>query len=109
MASDTNGNSISEIRHGLWQKPGALVPPLAAVLKIAISPSSVSEAAGMPASAVLGALLHLVKSCQNASEAYDWIKEVFAELQRFSDRLEVLLQRPMDALLKKQVVAILGW
>jgi hypothetical protein len=41
------------------------------------------------------------------SNAYDWVEQIFAELQEFSDRLTQYAKSEMDAILRKKVVAIL--
>ncbi|KAL5872412.1 hypothetical protein ACKVWC_008044 [Pyricularia oryzae] len=107
-ASDQAFRDFRNKRGGLWRKLSAFVPPLVAALKIVITPLSASaDAVGIPASAVFGALLHLVRSCENVSNAFDWVEEVFGELKRFLDRLKVLMQAPLHSILKDQVIAIL--
>jgi hypothetical protein len=59
---EASGQSFEDFRSKrgkLWDTLKLFVSPLAAVLKIAITPSSVGEF-GIPVSAVLGACLHLV-------------------------------------------------
>jgi hypothetical protein len=41
------------------------------------------------------------------SNAYDWVEQIFAELQEFSDRLTQYTKSEMDAILRKKVIAIL--
>jgi hypothetical protein len=41
------------------------------------------------------------------SNAYDWVEQIFAELQEFSDRLTQYAKSEMDAILRKKVIAIL--
>ncbi|KAI6282349.1 hypothetical protein MCOR27_003752, partial [Pyricularia oryzae] len=61
-ASDQAFRDFRNKRGGLWRKLSAFVPPLVAALKIGITPLSASaDAVGIPASAVFGALLHLVR------------------------------------------------
>ncbi|TLD28206.1 hypothetical protein PspLS_03751 [Pyricularia sp. CBS 133598] len=107
-ASDQAFRDFRNKRGGLWRKLSAFVPPLVAALKIGIAPlSAPADAVGIPASAVFGALLHLIKTCENVTNAFDWIEEVFGELKRFLDRLKALMEAPLHSLLKDQVIAIL--
>ena len=41
------------------------------------------------------------------SNAYDWVEQIFAELQEFSNRLAQYAKSEMDAILRKKVIAIL--
>jgi hypothetical protein len=41
------------------------------------------------------------------NNAYDWVEQIFAELQEFSDRLTQYAKSGMDAILRKKVIAIL--
>jgi hypothetical protein len=50
---------------------------------------------------------NFVQSCEQVSNAYDWVEQIFAELQEFSDRLTQYAKSEMDAILRKKVVAIL--
>ncbi|TLS24871.1 hypothetical protein PpBr36_08603 [Pyricularia pennisetigena] len=107
-ASDQAFGDFRNKRGGLWRKLSGFVPPLVAALKLVVVPLGASaDVVGFPASAVFGALLHLVQSCQNVSDAFDWVEEVFGELKRFLDRLTALMQAPLHSLLKDQVIAIL--
>lgn len=61
---ETSGQEFRDFRNKrsrLWQTLSSFVSPLTAVLKIAITPSSVSDAFGVPASAAIGACLYLVR------------------------------------------------
>lgn len=49
-----------------------------------------------------------MQSCENVSNAYDWIEQVFTELQEFSERLDVYAQSHIGAVLQKKIVAILA-
>ncbi|KAF2235940.1 hypothetical protein EV356DRAFT_513513 [Viridothelium virens] len=42
----------------------------------------------VPATVILGSVLHLVSTCQDVANAYDWIQTVFAELDEFARRLQ---------------------
>lgn len=61
---ETSGREFEDFRKrraGLWHKLSSFVAPLSSLLKIAITPSSVSDGFGVPASAAVGACLHLVR------------------------------------------------
>lgn len=66
---EASGQSFKDFRNRhskLWNTLRKFVAPLTASLKIAVTPSSVADASGGPASAVVGACLHLVKvSCDS--------------------------------------------
>jgi hypothetical protein len=51
-------------RSRLWDTLKTFISPLAAVLTIALTPSSVTDTFGLPASAVIGACLYLVRVSQ---------------------------------------------
>ncbi|KAF1952492.1 hypothetical protein CC80DRAFT_452308 [Byssothecium circinans] len=101
--------SFRSKRTKLWGILHNFVSPLAAILQIALTPSSVSDGVGVPSSAVIGACLYLVKSCERVTEAYDWIEQVFNELQEFSDRLNIYTQGSIDTILEKKIVVILSF
>jgi tetratricopeptide (TPR) repeat protein/GTPase SAR1 family protein len=63
---------------------------------------------GTVSSAVLGAVVHLVKACEGVSNAYDWIEQLFRELQDFSDRLGQYAQTRLDPVLRRKMIAILA-
>jgi hypothetical protein len=95
-------------RHGpLFGLLRGLVHPVARLLKIAITPVSTMDM-GAPCSAVLGALLYLVKACEGVSDAYDWVEQVFRELQEFAERLDVYAAAQLDDTLRRKIVAILS-
>ena len=41
------------------------------------------------------------------SDAYDWLENIFVELEEFSRRLTVYMSSDLDAGLKQKIVAIL--
>jgi hypothetical protein len=95
-------------RHGpLFGLLRGLVHPVAQLLKVAITPVSTIDI-GAPCSAVLGALLYLVKACEGVSDAYDWVEQVFRELQEFAERLDVYAAARLDDTLRRKIVAILS-
>lgn len=49
-----------------------------------------------------------MQACENVSDAYDWIEQVFTELQEFSERLSIYTESRIDDVLKKKMVAILA-
>ena len=51
--------------------------------------------------------LNFAQSCERVIDAYDWVEQIFAELQEFSDRLTQYAKSEMNAILKKKVTAIL--
>lgn len=61
---ETSGQAFKDFRSRrakLWNTLKTFVSPLSVVLKVAITPASVGDSFGIPASAVLGACLYLVK------------------------------------------------
>jgi fungal STAND N-terminal Goodbye domain len=102
----------------LWSSLSAFLAPVAAIGGIALGAASNFP----PAAAVLGSVLYLVRvsvpplqwrsadivqSCEQVVSAYDWVEQIFAELQEFSDRLTQYTKSEMDPALRKKVTAIL--
>ncbi len=61
---EASGQAFTDFRHKrqkVWGTLKRFVAPLAAVLKIALTPASVGNGFGIPASAAIGACLYLVK------------------------------------------------
>ena len=61
---EASGKEFKDFRNrraGLWHRLSAFVAPLTSLLKIAVTPSSVSDSFGAPASAAIGACLYLVR------------------------------------------------
>ncbi|KAK4450851.1 hypothetical protein QBC34DRAFT_348375 [Podospora aff. communis PSN243] len=90
-----------------WSALTTFAAPISAVASIAITPASVADY-GTISSAVLGAVVHLVKAGEGVSNAYDWIEQLFRELQDFSDRLGQYVQTKLDPVLRRKMVAILA-
>jgi len=65
---------------------------------------------GSVSSAVLGAVVYLLKACEGVSNAYDWVEQLFRELQDFSERigLYITTTTTLDAVLRRKIVAILA-
>ena len=78
------------------------------VLVSGVAQCAVSPTPFAPASAVLGAVLLLVKAADGVSEAYDWIEQLFDKLSGFTQRLEEYLEGGMNAHLQQRVIAILS-
>ncbi|KAH8890177.1 hypothetical protein GQ53DRAFT_842374 [Thozetella sp. PMI_491] len=92
----------------LWSALNKFVAPLSTLLRIAKGPAESADF-GVVTTGVIGALYHLVKSCESVSDAYDWIEQVFKELQDFSERLEIYAQTVLDSILRKKIAAILSF
>ena len=60
-----------------------------------------------PASTVLGAAFFLIQSCDNVTNAYNHIEELFATLEDFTNRLAEYTRGKIGQQLQKSVVAIL--
>ncbi|TAQ86604.1 hypothetical protein B7494_g5067 [Chlorociboria aeruginascens] len=92
----------------LWASLKSLLGPITALGKI--TRDVAAQSAWAPAPAVLGSVLYLVKMCEQVSKAYDWIEQIFAELQEFSKRLSHYFSHDnIDAGLKAKAVAILAF
>ncbi|KAK0748210.1 hypothetical protein B0T21DRAFT_406742 [Apiosordaria backusii] len=94
-------------RHHLWSALETFITPVSAIAQIGVTPASVADF-GFATSAVLGAVVYLVKACEGVSNAYDWIEQVFWELHDFAGRLGQYVSMPIDATLRHKVVAILA-
>jgi len=94
-------------RERLWSVLASFVAPISTIARIGVTPSSTADF-GTASSAVLGAVVHLVKSCEGVSDAYDWIEQVFQELQDFSERLGQYTSSIVDAALRHKIIAILA-
>jgi phage-related protein len=104
------GASFSNFRskhRQLWSTLKTLITPISIVAQIAITPTSVLDY-GVASSAVSGAVVHLLKSGEGVSSAYDWIEQLFQELLEFTDRLTIYTGTRIDVPLQKKIVKILA-
>ncbi|KAK4183849.1 hypothetical protein QBC35DRAFT_507126 [Podospora australis] len=91
----------------LWSTLKKFAAPVSMVANIAVTPASTADF-GAASSAVLGAVVYLVNACEGVSNAYDWIEQVFRELQDFTERLGLYVGTHIDANLRRKMIAILG-
>ncbi|KAK5653775.1 hypothetical protein OQA88_7933 [Cercophora sp. LCS_1] len=106
-ASDASFASFRQTHQRLWTALKTFAAPIKAISKIAVTPTSVVDF-GAASSAVLGAVVHLLNACEGVSNAYDWVEQLFRELQDFSERLGQYTAVQIDAVLRRKVVAILA-
>ncbi|KAK0622754.1 hypothetical protein B0T14DRAFT_564176 [Immersiella caudata] len=105
--SETAFAKFRQKNERLWSALATFVTPISAIANIAITPASVADY-GTISSAVLGAVVHLIKAGEGVSNAYDWIEQLFRELQDFSDRLRQYVQTRLDPVMRRKMVAILA-
>jgi fungal STAND N-terminal Goodbye domain/NACHT domain len=105
-AAGANFSQFRSQHRRLWSTLKTFVQPLVGLSKVAQTPASVVDY-GAASSAVLGAVVYLIKACDGVSDAYDWAEQVFVEMQDFSTRLDIYVQIPMDASLRRKIAAIL--
>ncbi|KAK4199151.1 hypothetical protein QBC40DRAFT_177080 [Triangularia verruculosa] len=105
--SSTKFQRFRSERQRLWSALRTFVTPISNIAHIGVTPASVADF-GITTSAVLGAVVYLVKACEGVSSAYDWIEQVFRELHEFSDRLSQYVAIPIDDKLRHKAVAILA-
>lgn len=107
---ESSGASFAAFRaenQRLWSALKAFTAPLTFVAQV--SAAAIPDPFGIPSSTVLDAILYLLRACDRVSSAYDWIEQVFQELQEFSDRLSQYIDTPsIDPKLHRKIVAILA-
>ena len=107
-ASDAEFSTFRHKNERLWSALKVFAAPITAIAKIAITPTSTLDF-GAASSAVLGAVVHLLKACDGVSNAYDWVEQLFRELEDFSERLAHYADAPqLDPVLRRKIVAILA-
>ncbi len=107
-ASDGEFSAFRHKHERLFSTLKAFAGPITAIAKISISLASGVDS-GAASSAVLGAIVHLLKACDGVSDAYDWVEQLFRELNDFSEHLEQYAQTPqLDPVLRRKIVAILA-
>lgn len=92
----------------LWSTLKTFIAPVSTLATIAISPASVADY-GIVSAAVLGAIVHLVKSGEGVSNAYDWIDQIFQELLEFAERLAIYAKTQIDLPLQRKIAAIFAF
>jgi hypothetical protein len=96
-------------RAALRSRVIAFAKPLRTVLDAAVTTVSLTDL-GIPATAVMAAAVHVIKACENVSQSYDYVEQMFEELQAFSDRLNKYLEEPIhgavDGPVRKEIVGV---
>jgi hypothetical protein len=90
----------------LWHVLLSFALPLSEVCRISVTPISTLDF-GAATSAVLGAVSYMLKACEGVANSYDWVEQVFKELQDFSERLGQYVSA-QDAVLRKKITGILA-
>jgi hypothetical protein len=72
-----------------------------------IAQSVVSCTPVAPASALLGAVVFLVRAANRVSDAYDWVETLFNRLSGFTQRLEQYASSDMNPHLQQKLISIL--
>ncbi|KAI9729146.1 MAG: hypothetical protein M1834_007053 [Cirrosporium novae-zelandiae] len=89
----------------LWERLSTclnIVTRVGEVIKPAVSLTPFA-----PAAPVLGAVLFLIHASEGVTKAYDWIDEVFTELEDYTDRLRLYCKSDMDNVMKRKAIATL--
>jgi hypothetical protein len=108
QASEAEFSAFRQKNERLYQALKVFVAPISAIANIAVTPASVADY-GTASSAVLGAVVYLLRACDGVSSAYDWVEQLFRELQDFSERLAQYVESPqLDPVLRRKIIAILA-
>lgn len=107
QASEAAFRTFRTKNERLWSALTTFAAPITTIANLAITPSSVVDF-GSVSSAVLGAVVYLLKACEGVSNAYDWVEQLFRELQDFSERLGLYMETRLDSVLRRKIVAILS-
>ncbi|KAI9713573.1 MAG: hypothetical protein M1820_000955 [Bogoriella megaspora] len=108
---EQQGQSFKDFRnrHGkLWSCLKRVLDPVTTIGNLITSIVGTSQI-GAPATIVLGSVMHLLMSCQEVTNAYDWLQTVFAELEEFAQRLQSYSQTEISDALRRKIVAILAF
>lgn len=89
----------------LWDRLSACLKPISVVGGIVKGCIQVTPFA--PSAPVINAAFYLLLACEKVAESYEFVEDVFAELQEFSDRLMLYSVSDMDAVMIKKCTAIM--
>ncbi|KAK4220590.1 hypothetical protein QBC38DRAFT_462439 [Podospora fimiseda] len=108
QASEAEFSAFRQKNERLYQALNVFVAPISAIASIAVTPASVVDY-GTASSGVLSAVVYLPGACDGVTSAYDWVEQLFRELQDFSERLAQYIESAqLDPVLRRKIIAILA-
>lgn len=102
--SSSNFQTFRARHSKVWNKLKLFAGPLASAINVL----PIGDVMGVPVGTVIGSCVYLIRSCEEVSNAYDWLEQVFSELHEFSERLEIYYTSQMSPALRKKAIGILA-